>query len=104
MPTFSVPSGYPKDVGAKNLSSHSFVLEWSPPLEEERNGIIIGYELILEWDMVQKQSRRQNTTHNSHSFTELDQNTTYRFSVAAYTVKGIGPRINGTVTTLPGMV
>ena len=79
------------------LSPTSLVLEWSPPLEEERNGPITGYSVVLEWEV--RQQHRVNTTDTSHTFTELHPDTTYHCSIAAYTSVGIGPYHNTTTVT-----
>ena len=85
----SVPSGEPEDVRTVSLSPTSFLLEWDPPLEEDRNGVLTGYRLVLEWEVGQEY--RVNTTHTSYNFTQLQQGTTYYCSVAAYTAIGTGP-------------
>ena len=72
-----------------SLSPTSFLLEWDPPLEEDRNGVLTGYRLVLEWEVGQE--CRMNTNHTSYNFTQLQQGTTYYCSVAAYTAIGTGP-------------
>ena len=47
----TAPSGEPEDVRTVSLSPISFLLEWDPPLEEDRNGVLTGYRLVLEWEV-----------------------------------------------------
>ena len=93
----SAPSGEPEDVRTVSLSPTSFLLEWDPPLEEDRNGVLTGYRLVLEWEVGQEY--RVNTTHTSYNFTQLQQGTTYYCAVAAYTVIGTGPYYRTSVST-----
>ena len=80
-----------------SLSPTSFLLEWDPPLEEDRNGVLTGYRLVLEWEVGQEY--RVNTTHTSYNFTQLQQGTTYYCAVAAYTAIGTGPYYRTNVST-----
>ena len=80
-----------------SLSPTSFLLEWDPPLEEDRNGVLTGYRLVLEWEVGQEY--RVNTTHTSYNFTQLQQGTTYYCAVAAYTAIGTGPYYRTSLST-----
>ena len=80
-----------------SLSPTSFLLEWDPPLEEDRNGVLTGYRLVLEWEVGQEY--RVSTTHTSYNFTQLQQGTTYYCAVAAYTAIGTGPYYRTNVST-----
>ena len=80
-----------------SLSPTSFLLEWDPPLEEDRNGVLTGYRLVLEWEVGQEY--RVNTTHTNYNFTQLQQGTTYYCAVAAYTAIGTGPYYRTSVST-----
>ena len=93
----SAPSGEPEDVRTVSLSPTYFLLEWDPPLEEDRNGVLTGYRLVLEWEVGQEY--RVNTTHTSYNFTQLQQGTTYYCAVAAYTAIGTGPYYTTSVST-----
>ena len=71
------------------LSSSDLQLQWEEPLEEERNGVITGYQLRLEREGGELRIVREQ--EKSHLFTQLKDDTTYYYSVAACTVKGTGP-------------
>ena len=77
------------------MSSNSFQLEWSPPPEEDRNGIITGYTLQLGGNGVEFQFR-VGTTHTNYTFSALQQGTTYLYAIAAETIEGTGPFSNRT--------
>ena len=93
---YAAPSGPPVNVHVSSLAPTSLRVEWSPPSEEERNGLITGYSVLLEWQAGQE---LVNTSHTSHTFTELHPQTTYHCSIAAYTSAGMGPYYNITATT-----
>ena len=93
----SAPLREPEDVRIVSLSPTSFLLEWDPPLEEDRNGVLTGYRLVLEWEVGQEY--RVNTTHTSYNFTQLQQGTTYYCAVAAYTAIGTGHYYRTNVST-----
>ncbi len=79
------------------LSSTSFTLEWNSPPEENRNGAIIKYQVKVEWNT--NQIQRLETVFTNNRVTGLEPNTTYYYSVAAYTKIGIGPYSKKTAVT-----
>ena len=93
------PSGAPRELklldGSLTFESLSF--QWLPPLEDEANGMVLSYNVILE----------HNKTVNTVPFTrpfyvlnkELKPWTEYTVRVAAMTNGGIGPYANLTVET-----
>ena len=86
------PSGAPQAVHAMAKSSTSIIVEWSPPLVSERNGIIIQYTVEYEQDPA-GESKSVNTTDNSTSFVVKDLAifTKYSFKIRAWNVVGKGP-------------
>ena len=82
------------------LSSMSFQLEWSPPLEEHRNGVIMGYKISVEWGVDQVYTI--DTPSTNYTITGLERGTTYHYSLAAYTIIGTGPYSNSTAVSLSG--
>jgi len=43
----SVP-GEPKDVRASPVNSSSVLVTWQPPADEDRNGVIRGYQIYVQ--------------------------------------------------------
>ena len=80
------------------LSSSDLQLQWEEPLEEERNGIITGYQLRLEREGGEMDTVQVQET--SHLFTQLEDDTTYYYSIAANTVKGTGPYSDREMVTI----
>ncbi|XP_060696040.1 phosphatidylinositol phosphatase PTPRQ [Hemiscyllium ocellatum] len=77
-----------------NASSwHSVIIKWDPPLKSDT--MITYYALIFENDV-------QNVADKDrvHTFSELQSNTSYQFSVMAVNSMGQGESKNCTVTTL----
>lgn len=92
------PSGPPRDFRATVLSPTSLLFEWSPPSEEDSNGPLTGYSVVLlEWEVGQE--HRMDTADTNYTFTELQQGTTYHCSIAASTSVGTGPYRNLTIAT-----
>ena len=88
--SYTVPSGYPQNIEARNVSSRMSTLSWNPPNYEDRNGIIIGYVINVT------NTRRSETlqyTSNTTALTlsTLSPYTTYYCIVAARTSVGAGP-------------
>ena len=73
-------------------SSTSIIVEWSPPLVSERNGVIIQYTVEYAQDSA-GESKSVNTTDNSTSFVVKDLAifTNYSFKIRAWNVVGKGP-------------
>ena len=92
------PSGHPQNIRLTLVSPTSFQLEWSPPVPEERNGVITGYQLFLEWGQQVEEFREEQT---NYTFVQLQYDTVYNCSVAAYTIKGTGPYSDRVTITTP---
>ncbi len=85
---FVAPSGHPRSLKTKPVSSSSIMLSWDPPLLHERNGIITSYTVYLNVDDITKEYTTANTTL---TVVDLLPFTTYTFSIAASTIIGQGP-------------
>lgn len=84
------PSGPPLNVKALTTSSTSILVEWSPPSELERNGIITHY--VVKYISPDSESSI-NTTDNATQLlvTNLRKYTNYSFTVRAVNEIGVGP-------------
>ncbi len=85
---YSVPNGPPNNVTVQTASSTSIIVYWNPPLDQERNGIITSYIIILSVDNT---TREFATVNTSLTVTGLLPFTIYTFTVAASTDIGLGP-------------
>ena len=81
-------------------SSTSIIVEWSPPLVSERNGIIIQYTVEYAQGPA-GESKAVNTTDNSTSFVVKDLAifTKYSFKIRAWNVVGEGPESEAVYST-----
>ena len=95
----AAPTEPPLNVRTTVVYPTSLVLEWSPPSEEERNGPLTGYSVVLEWE--EGQEHRVDTADTNYTFTELQQGTTYHCSIAARTSVGTGPYYTITISIPP---
>lgn len=84
------PSGPPLNVKALTMSSTSILVEWSPPSELDRNGIITHY--IVKYSSLDSESSI-NTTDNATQILvrNLRKYTNYSFTVRAVNKIGVGP-------------
>lgn len=87
---YLVPSGLPTNIHTTVLSSYNVSLQWSPPLLEEQNGVIIGYNIsIKDSESIFSVYLLSSTTSVIVSI--LEPYTTYQWRMAAYTSVGLGP-------------
>lgn len=80
------------------MSLDSIQLDWIPPSEKDRNGVITGYRILLDRDMGQAFLRGYSIS-TQYSFTGLQEGTTYYYRIAAETIVGTGPYSNRTSVT-----
>ena len=75
------------------MTSTSFVLSWTPPADEDQNGVIIRYDInVLVQETGESFELESPTTVLTVS--NLDPYTTYICEVAAATSAGEGPYSN----------
>ena len=85
-----VPSGYPQSLSVMPTTSRSALLQWEPPNEADRNGIVTEY--IINVSAVETGEDFQLiSTNTSLTVTHLRPYTTYQCIIAASTSVGIGP-------------
>ena len=92
---YSVPG--PVSCLSATTAVTQLTVSWSPPLVS--NGVIIVYELLLSGNGTSKSSI--NTTTILLTLTHLPPNTTFTFSVRAYTIIGPGEYVTGQASTKP---
>ena len=88
---FAAPSGFPQGVSVSTVSSASVELSWTPPLPDERNGIITGYWATLTRRGTGSQVQLF-TSSTSIVFSMLNPFTSYVVTVSASTSVGVGPQ------------
>lgn len=64
---------------------------WQPPLEEERHGLILDYQVNVTHFGNVTENRSSQTTNTSIDVYFLHPNYLYRFIVASRTSAGLGP-------------
>jgi len=87
--SLSAPSGFPQNFFALNVSSHSVLLTWSPPLPHERNGIVTGY--FVNVTAVETGEHFRHFPNSTSLTISARPYTTYMFIIAAGTIAGRGP-------------
>ena len=86
----TVPSASPRSLRVTKVSPFSVALAWKAPPRNSQNGVIIGYTVGVF-------QTANDSTYNYTSDTtfmtvpDLDDDTTYNFTVAAKTAVGLGP-------------
>ena len=91
------PSGPPQDIHALTLSSTSIRVEWSPPLDSERNGIIIRY--TVQYTSQTGETNSVDTPSTRTVVKGLDIFMRYSFTVKAWNVVGAGPKSKAVFNT-----
>lgn len=87
----AVPSGPPVNVLSTSLSSTSIYLSWDLPLVEERNGVIIGYDINVT-NLDSGSIVQYNTgLVSDFAIENLNPFTVYVSNIAARTTVGVGP-------------
>ena len=69
----------------------SLRITWTEPLEDDQNGVIIGYNISYFSLSAGGQPTNDFTSNTSLNISGLDVYTDYNVSVAAYTSAGTGP-------------
>ena len=87
-----MPSGFPQNVTASNLSSTVVMVTWEEVPLIDQNGVITTYEVLLEPPEGQNSMVvSRNFSELSGNVTEMDEAVQYNISVRAYTMEGPGP-------------
>lgn len=87
--SFSVPSSPPRNLLVLNVSSRSVLLQWDDPPQQDWNGQLSGYTvLVREFNTENSEqrlfaSRDPSTFTQVHNVTNLKTYTQYIFSVSA---------------------
>lgn len=93
----SGPSGFPTDIQVTAVSSTTIRVEWSNVEEDERNGNITHFELILSLSSLTAtndsniSSVQASWKDRDIVFEDLEEFTEYNVSLRAFTVIGPGP-------------
>ena len=96
LPYFLEPSAPPANVTGNNSSSTSILVQWDEVPENDKNGIIKGYNVTYkDWRTGVEKTKTVNT--RQVELTGLNKFTKYNISVLAFTVKGDGP-LSSTIT------
>ena len=98
--TLLAPEGPPLLVSAQSLSPSSLILNWEPPVQELRNGIIQQYTVVI----VEQETGRVislSTRDTKRNVTSLHPYYTYNCTIAAATFAGTGPFSSPVVIQLP---
>ena len=66
-------------------------ITWQPPTFEDRNGVIVYYELIVSQSQFEIPDITVNANITSHTLTNLEEHVQYTVVVAAATRIGVGP-------------
>ncbi|XP_073823327.1 tyrosine-protein phosphatase Lar isoform X4 [Musca autumnalis] len=102
--------GDPQEVKATPLNSTSIHVNWKPPLEKDRNGIIRGYHIHVQEvrdegkGFLNEPLKYDVVDALEYNVTDLQPDTKYSIQVAALTRKGDGDRSPAVIVKTPGGV
>ena len=98
MPYFLEPSAPPVNVKGNNSSSTSILVQWDEVPENDKNGIIKGYNITYkDWRTGVEKTQTVDASTRQVELEGLNEFTKYNISVLAFTVKGDGPQ-SATIT------
>ncbi|EZA58520.1 Protein sidekick [Ooceraea biroi] len=102
------PSGPPIGFVGSARSSSEIITQWQPPLEEYRNGQILGYVLMYKLDGYNDSpwtiQNITNEAQRNYLITDLITWKDYMVQIAAYNDKGVGVFTDGlTIKTKEGV-
>ena len=94
------PSGSPLNFSGAVQSSTEIIFTWSPPKQEDQNGVITNY--LLDVTALDRNHTLQITATNTTAHVDnLKPYTTYTCTVAAETISGLGPYSFPITITMP---
>ena len=96
----TAPSGFPRSLHITSLSARLVRVSWSPPPQDERNGLITGYVVTITNIETNDISAIDVTGRTSTSIVTLPY-TSYMITVAARTSVGVGPPSTEIVIATP---
>ena len=96
----TAPSEAPEVFSASNIDIRRALLSWSPPRQEDRNGIITSYHIDCS-DENGTSVLNTTTEHTSISLDGLAVGSLYKCYLSALTSVGGGPAATLNFTTLP---
>ncbi|OTF80312.1 hypothetical protein BLA29_006154, partial [Euroglyphus maynei] len=86
------PTSPPFAITAKVINSTSAIIEWQPPIDPHRNGIILGYYLqIIENNTHLYTNLTLDSTFNSIVLHNLSIGSIFTIQMSAFTAIGNGP-------------
>ena len=92
LPYFLEPSAPPANVTGNNSSSTSILVQWDEVPENDKNGIIKGYNVTYrDWRTIGEKTQSVNACTSQVQLTGLNKFAKYNISVLAFSVKGDGP-------------
>ena len=92
------PCAPPANVKGDNSSSTSILVQWDEVPENDKNGIIKGYNITYkDWRTGVEKTQTIDAPTRQVDLTGLNEFTKYNISVLAFTVKGDGP-LSSTIT------
>nr|XP_058971065.1 uncharacterized protein LOC131797458 [Pocillopora verrucosa] len=96
-----IPDSPPTNVSAHGNMSTVVDVFWNPVIQEDQNGIILGYQVILfnTWDKFLQNVTIMNSNQLYYQFKDLEPWVNRSVKVSAFTSKGTGPYSPGVITT-----
>ena len=84
---YTEPSGTPQNLMQNATASTSFTVTWGNPLDNETNGIIVGFTVQLYGNGSNSYEVNTSRTVRIYEATNLESNKVYTVNVSAYIYK-----------------
>ncbi|XP_028415638.1 uncharacterized protein LOC114539003 [Dendronephthya gigantea] len=99
----NLPRVPPGSIEVTMVTHHSAVINWLAISDEDSNGAILGYKIILipgiNKTVEFNESAKASDTEFKHVLEMLTSNTTYRFQIYGYNINGDGPKSESVIFT-----
>ncbi len=84
------PHSPPIDIQLSGIGAQSVIVTWQPPVPQDRNGVIIYYQLIFSQSQFEIIDLVINATGLSYTERSLEEYNNYTVVIAAATRVGLG--------------
>ncbi|XP_035707340.1 protein sidekick isoform X3 [Folsomia candida] len=92
----AVPTGEPREIKIKSVSSTEVTIEWKPPFQNQQNGDLLGYKIYYQTNSTSSHTSEEELEvvpawTTSHTLFFLEMFSEYSIRMSAFNPAGDGP-------------
>jgi len=100
----AVPTGEPRDLKIKSVSSTEVTIEWKAPFQNQQNGDLLGYKIYYQTNSSSSHTSEEELEvvpawTTSHTLYFLEMFSKYSIRMAAFNPAGDGPSTHSVIVT-----